>query len=239
MNLKRHFTETKILGAVVLIMLALGFLGSDAAASETHGQSRTGDVSQIEISAEDIELAMNKVLVGMDALDDYWKRIFAESELRYSTPEVYYYYEPIETACGLLTLENAFYCRTENAIYLDIYFFTRMMKIVGAQYGTDGDMAVITVLAHEWGHSVQAQTQNYWGLPMLNELGADCFAGAFVGEARRLGYIEPGDSEEARLILALSGDDAPWYSPYAHGSPKRRVASFLEGFENGIGPCQA
>jgi uncharacterized protein len=239
MNWKRPFTGTKVLTYITLVLMFLSFLSSDAEAGTFDHYKQTEAAPPVEITEQDVKFAKEKVALGMRTLDDYWEQVFKNSRMPYSSPDVYYYYRPVETDCGVIPMENAVFCGRDNSIYFDIYFFTRMMKAVGNELGTDGDMAVITVLAHEWGHSVQAQTNNFWRLPMLNELGADCFAGAFVGNADRLGYIEHGDSEEALLTLAVGGDDAPWYAPGAHGSPSRRMNSFKEGFNHGLAPCQA
>lgn len=239
MRSQKIITENKIWIFVALGLILLAFAGSDAQAKTFDADTETASPTSIDITQADVNLAKQKVLLGINTLDTYWQEIFTNSGYRYNSPQVYYYDEPVRTSCGTIPVSNAVYCPLNNSIYFDLLFFTRMMKAVGKQYGTDGDMAIITVLAHEWGHAVQSQTNNFWQLPLMNELGADCFAGAFVGNASRLGYIEKGDSEEALLTLAIGGDNAPWYAPQAHGSAKQRMKSFSNGFSNGLTPCVA
>lgn len=239
--IKKYITENRVLELMALALMVLGLLGLNVKAEtlEVHNHNLPTNAENIDITEADVKYAKDKVVMGMRVIDDYWKQAFRNGNLRYSSPEVYYYYQPIQTGCGTISMENGFYCSADNSIYLDIYFFTRMMKAVGDEFGTDGDMAIITVLAHEWGHAVQAQTNNFWKVNMLNELGADCFAGAFVGYSQSLGYIENGDAEEALMTLYIGGDNLPWYAPQSHGSSQNRIDSFQRGFSEGIAPCQA
>ena len=46
-----------------------------------------------------------------------------------------------------------------------------------------GDFAIPLVLAHEWGHAIQARS-NFTARTVTRELQADCFAGAWAKHAQ-------------------------------------------------------
>ncbi len=133
---------------------------------------------------------------------------------------------------------NAFYCPPDKTIYYDD-------ALLRGFYNDPGDYAAVTVLAHEWGHSIQddlgikkqaAGGQNY---TIQTELQADCFAGAFARHILELGYLEEGDLEEGGEALLKGGDPRSfkWFDPQAHGKPFQRGAYFNKGWEGGIQPC--
>jgi uncharacterized protein len=102
------------------------------------------------------------------------------------------YVEPIKTPCGPTVPENALYCPTDNSIYYDLRFFRTM-------YDDIGRYALRYVLAHEWGHHVQAlvgvRATGTGGWTIHKELQADCLAGMFAEWADTRGQPEgTGDS---------------------------------------------
>ncbi|MCJ7726395.1 MAG: neutral zinc metallopeptidase, partial [Acidimicrobiia bacterium] len=105
-----------------------------------------------------------------------------------------------------------------------------------------GDFAVALVLAHEWGHAVQARG-SIGGLGIMLELQADCFAGAWAGHVSAgesdLLALQPGDLDEAMAGYLLFRDP-PGPSPGepdAHGSAFDRVNAFQDGFFGGATAC--
>ena len=69
---------------------------------------------------------------------------------------------PDATTCGdhddaASWRNNAFYCPTDQTITYDIDWFAELCR-------TAGVLAPIGVLAHEWGHHVQAQTEGQLGV---------------------------------------------------------------------------
>jgi predicted metalloprotease len=107
------------------------------------------------------------------------------------------------------------------------------MKNVGERLGTDGDMAAVNILAHEWGHAMQQVLGISHSATKPHELQADCFAGAFANHAYQQGYIEEGDIEEAQMGMAQVGD-----ARNSHGTPKERLDAFSKGYESGVGVCR-
>jgi uncharacterized protein len=94
-----------------------------------------------------------------------------------------------------------------------------------------GDFALVTVMAHEFGHHRQAEL----GLlgrrdipPIRLELGADCYAGQFAQWAKNAGRLEPGDLNEGTFISMTAGQQG---NPATHGDGPQRAGAFLHGFE--------
>lgn len=182
-------------------------------------------------------LTMDQIidLVARD-LDAFWSETFASGGFEYRIPEdISTYNMQLRTACGIAELWNAFYCSRDHSIYLD-------RNLLAREYKSYGDFAPATILAHEWGHAMQAQMGllrgQYYTISI--ELQADCFAGAWARHAENdsdVIVLEPGDIEEGAESLFLKGDDLPWFDPRAHGTGEQRHASFLRGYEFGVAAC--
>lgn len=134
----------------------------------------------------------------------------------------------IATGCGLADADGGpFYCPADDTIYLSTEFAAAVLAAFG-------DMAVVAVLAHEYGHNVQAET----GLLGLDgeavEAQADCFGGAYAADAQARGLLEPGDEAEARAVTRAAGDTLA-SSP--QGTPEEREAAWSAGFEGGVAAC--
>ena len=108
-----------------------------------------------------------------------------------------------------------------------------------------GPATIGIVLAHEYGHAIQARTgaldQN---LPTVTtEQQADCIAGAWAGRAAAgLAPGVPFDDGDVRagLISMISVQDPVGTDPNAsggHGSGFDRVGAFQVGFQNGLARC--
>lgn len=135
---------------------------------------------------------------------------------------------------------NAFYCQDGDFVIYDDSFLL-------PQLDQDPGRAVIgVVLAHEWGHAIQARLGLFDGsLPTTTvELQADCFAGAWTahlaaGENPALPF---GDADiQVGLAGMITVADQPGTtnenSFQAHGSAIARVGSFQEGFRFGVSRC--
>ena len=141
--------------------------------------------------------------------------------------------EPIDPE---VYFDNAFYCRPGDYIAWDAE------GLFPSLWTEFGDFTVAMVLAHEWGHAVQARA-DVTGLTIMTELQADCFAGAWADHIARgegLLRLNPGDLEEA-MAGYLVFRDPPGTSlsdPAAHGSAFDRVNAFRDGFFNGPEQCR-
>jgi len=130
---------------------------------------------------------------------------------------------------------NAFYCSTKDVVAWDA---EGLLPTPQKKYG---DFVIPVVMAHEWGHAVQARS-NFTARTLTKELQADCFAGAWSRHAKDDGVFEV---TAADLDMALAGvldlRDTPGTSnidPNAHGSGFDRVSAFQDGFDNGAGKCK-
>ena len=208
-------------------------------------------VSNVDDRCPDSKENLNKIFDTdgcPDTLDDlireaeehingFWQEVFDNGGVEYFPPtEIVPYTRPIQTACGAATLNTAFYCRRSHGIYLDYNFLAEQLY-------TDGDFAPVTILAHEWGHLIQAnlgilQSDAFFTIEI--ELQADCLAGAWAFRAAQDKRLEEGDLDEAAVSLFKAGDDinTPWFDPRAHGQPEQRIQAFNTGFESGIAACE-
>jgi predicted metalloprotease len=181
-------------------------------------------------------------------VDRFWAGAFAARDRPYDPPDDLVGFDgPIRTDCGWAAPREvaAFYCPADETIYYAVAF----RALVESQVG---DFGWVTVVAHEWGHHVQAElglleeaardpddAEDGALLPIELELQADCLAGAYTRDAERVEWLDPGDIEEALFLTGVAGDPAgtAWTDPEAHGSERQRVAAFLAGYEAGIGGC--
>jgi predicted metalloprotease len=201
--------------------------------------NKTEFSNSMDITQIDVDLMWEKVQLGIQLIDQFWQVKFNQNGISnyYRRPQVEYYTSPVSTGCGQAEMGNAFYCATDHTIYFDAIFFTKLMKSVGDANGTDGDMAIIFVLAHEWGHAVQRLTGTSSETSIINESNADCTAGAFTLYAYQQGDLEKGDIEEAVSAISNFGDDLPFNEHGAHGDSSVRLSMFKRGVERGLPAC--
>jgi predicted metalloprotease len=132
---------------------------------------------------------------------------------------------------------NAFYCPSGKFVaWDDQQLFPRLDNQFGA-------FLLGLVLAHEWGHVVQDQTDTT-GPTALLELQADCFAGAWVRhlqqDATSAIKVHPADLTSA-LGGYLTFRDPPGTNPTgqgAHGDAFDRVGAFQDGVTGGAQRCK-
>jgi hypothetical protein len=165
-------------------------------------------------------------------IDAFWERESEAHGWKYVTPKnVRGYTERIRTACGLTILGNAFYCVRSNSIYFDLNLLQRYFTTVG-------DFAPATVIAHEWGHVIQASTGSKFDTNAEAELQADCFAGVYSRDAVSRGLIDEEDADDIAGFLAKLGDRrTARSSSRAHGTPRQRAAAFMSGYTKGVDTC--
>jgi hypothetical protein len=143
---------------------------------------------------------------------------------------------------------NAAYCDNSNSINWDRSDQTGMLP-VGRKYF--GEMAVVGVLAHEYGHAIQNRAElPEIGNTLVAEQQADCFAGVYlrwVAEGHSPHFtLSTGDSPYGlNYLLAgilamrdpLSTPGNPVLIPNPHGSGLDRVGALQVGFEQGTDSC--
>ncbi|HTY27560.1 MAG TPA: neutral zinc metallopeptidase, partial [Mycobacterium sp.] len=131
---------------------------------------------------------------------------------------------------------NAFYCSTEDDVAWDS---ENLLPELQSKFG---DFVIPIVLAHEWGHAVQARS-NFTARTVTKELQADCFAGGWAKHAQAKGVFKANSAElDTALAGILELRDSPGTSkidPSAHGSGFDRVGAFQDGYDNGPDACKA
>lgn len=100
-----------------------------------------------------------------------------------------------------------------------------------AELYAEGPGVATTVLAHEWGHHVQALTV----IPeesLQRELQADCYAGVYLAPTQEeINDITAAEASLRRLVEAGNEEyrQSAWFDISEHGSPGMRWVSFIIG----------
>ncbi len=173
------------------------------------------------------------------SLEEYWAQALPEAfGVEFTPPSRYVYYRPEEgpgPRCGdqQAPAKNAFYCPVGDFIAWD------ESGLIIPYYVQQGDFAAAFVLAHEFGHAMQARLPQRERLTVLSELQADCFAGAWARHVSDQGYLEAGDLDEATFAVLAARDvpGTPFTDPRAHGTGFERSRAFSDGYGDGPRAC--
>ena len=189
----------------------------DAVPAADNSDSRTGDER-----------------TAVQVVNAFWERWFADRGRRYVPPDVEggYIGNRGPTCSGEPSVPgNAYYCPSQNFLAWD-------ENLMRAGYTQIGDAWVYLVIAHEWGHAIQAQLPNRLVSQAL-ELQADCLAGAALQGAADQGLvrIEQGDEQEIAETLSAVADDYPWTDESSHGDAQQRTSAFDQGVSGGVDSC--
>jgi hypothetical protein len=122
------------------------------------------------------------------------------------------------------------YCRPGDFLAWDSGLMARGYK--------DGDAWPYLVIAHEWGHAIQARIGKTL-TSTASELQADCLAGATLFGAAADGDLifEAGDQRELASALSTLADETSWTNSADHGDPFERIGSFDQGRLHGLSAC--
>ncbi len=205
------------------------------------------------LTAEEEQLAefSGKILASTE---DVWTAVFRKMGKKYTPPRMVLFTGSVQTGCGGATSQvGPFYCSADQALYIDLSFFSSMKR----QLGADGDFAYAYVIAHEVGHHVQnllgtlsevnavrarssEAVANEYSVRL--ELQADFYAGIWgYHESEMFGSLEKGDLEEALHCATKIGDDwlqkqARGYSvpeSFTHGTSAQREKWLKKGLTTG------
>jgi predicted metalloprotease len=218
---------------VVAILVTLAGPGSGSAVAESGRYS-----ADVDTSIADIQQFWSSELpdtYGVDYESIPSSRLFAYSSSnpppacdgsgRGTTP-----YEEVQG--------NAFYCSAGDFVAWDEQSLLPKLR------NQFGDFAVALVLAHEWGHAIQARTDTQLGATVYLEMQADCFAGAWTqhiadGTDTSL-HLAAGDLDTAlggylvfRDPVGTDGGQSG-----AHGNAFDRVSAFQDGYRDGVSACR-
>jgi len=166
-------------------------------------------------------------------------------------PPVTVYTEPITTGCGSLDEVNAVYCAADQ----HIYYAKPLYKIFPADQ-QKAPFVVEAVLAHEFGHTIQARTgilisSMAWEQKASAseakvysrrlEVQADCFSGMFTVAVGGASGLNNNDLANLQDVMYNLGDDVlTGKANYDgdHGLGKSRKKWFTTGQQNSLmGKC--
>ncbi len=135
----------------------------------------------------------------------------------------------VTTPCGDFGGYNAYYCSGNQRIYFD----TQLYQIL-----PDRDYSLDLIMAHEYGHAVQARTGIFWSAVVrVNqtsstakakeywrrlELQADCFAGIGMNALAEHTGIDAADRKGFGDVMKAIADDTILGTIEEHGSAKAR-----------------
>lgn len=259
------------IGLLIVAFLASQFLGVDLTGLVS-GMDQGQQTQQQEVeggglaeqcqTGADANQQIDCRMVGVqNSLADYWETESAAVGVTYEQPGFILYEGQTSSACG--TESNAvgpFYCPGDSSMYVDTSFFQLLTSQLGAK---EGPLAEMYVVAHEWGHHIQHQMGVFDNTNRTDtgptsdgvgiELQADCFAGAWLGEAANtqtdegVTLLDPPTREQVNVALSAAsavGDDhiqgqQGQVNPesFTHGTSEQRVNWFVTGYEKGTQSC--
>lgn len=258
-------------GAVGVIVIALisQFLGVDVSGILGGGGIGGGQQEESQLSDEcqtgaDANASVDCRMGGAySSLDAYWAEELPALGADYTSPADFIIFDQqTNTGCGAATSATGpFYCPPDQTIYIDTSFYNELRDRFGA---SGGPLAEMYVVAHEWGHHIQALTgimdrADRSGTGPASdsvriEVQADCFAGAWVAaasdteDAKGVAFLKPVTQQEiddALSAAAAVGDDriqeaaTGQVNPEAwtHGSAEQRQRWFMTGYQSGPSAC--
>ncbi|MBO9046473.1 neutral zinc metallopeptidase [Curtobacterium flaccumfaciens pv. flaccumfaciens] len=197
-----------------------------------------------------------------ESLDTYWTSEARSLGISYTAPEFFLFQDSTDTSCGQASAATGpFYCPPDRAVFLDTAFYDDLQS----QYGSSGGpLAQMYVVAHEWGHHIQQLQGSFANTDRSGtgassgsvrvELQADCYAGAWVGDAATTKdangetFFEPITRTQITDALSAAsavGDDSIQEratgrvdpDSFTHGSSEQRQRWFLRGYQQGATSC--
>ncbi len=236
--------RTWVAAVAAVVLLVAGCGGGAKSQSAAQGEKKDGapDTSTVKIDG-DASAPVNKIAIEAIAdLEKYWAEQYPKLyDKEFEQIAGGYYAVTEESPAPPCTTEaaevagNAFYCSTEDVVAWDAQ---GLLPELQDKYG---EFVIAVVMAHEWGHAVQARS-HFTARTVTSELQADCFAGAWSRHAQDDNVF---DINAANLDSALAGvldlRDTPGTSkidPNAHGSGFDRVSAFQDGYDNGLDKCK-
>ena len=180
-----------------------------------------------------------------------WEPPVTSAGFQLPRPPVYVYDQPIRTACGVMKEVNAAYCAGDQRVY-----YAQPLLRAFPTSVQQTPYAAETIIAHEFGHAVQARTgilisEAAWeqnsGEADANafsrrlEVQADCWSGQFINSVGTSVGLDDNDVQQLSLLFYSIGDDQLSGDPSIegnHGHGDSRRSWFLEGIgTTSMGAC--
>ncbi|MFC0623538.1 neutral zinc metallopeptidase [Kribbella deserti] len=179
-------------------------------------------------------------------LNNVWVGKIRAAGKTFTKPTLVVHEKGVNSACGFIPANNAYYCSGSRGIYIPWKRYLNMWKNNGAGYARAYAMQII---AHEYGHHVQAMTgilqashyrQVYVHKTSAKkleenrrmELQASCFSAAYLGADRAYFPMTGSIYTNWRWMVANMGDDAVAGGPRDHGSKSSHNWWSLRGYNN-------
>ncbi|MGB8859907.1 MAG: neutral zinc metallopeptidase [Ilumatobacteraceae bacterium] len=237
-----------VLLAAMFLPKLLGAGGTSQAASLPSGSSAGSSTGQCVTDLEQIVCGVT------NDVQDYWVKALPKYfGTDYEVTETVWFTGGTNTGCGQASSDTGpFYCPADHLVYIDLEFMQQLEKML---IGNTSDLAEQYILAHEYGHHVQnllgdnAKVQqasqndpsraNQYSVAL--ELQADCYAGAWVGDANSRGLLDNAtEIQEAIKAAEGVGDDRIQQrtqgridpESWTHGSAEQRKTWFMTGFNS-------
>jgi hypothetical protein len=176
-------------------------------------------VTSIDLSAASEAELQSHMSDVVACLMRVWDPTVTKAGFEMPRPPVVVYSASISTSCGKLPMMNAAYCGSDQKIY----YATDLPQAIPS--GLRSSRFIVEVIvAHEFGHAVQARTgiltaahgladaattdaeSNEWS--RRTELQADCFAGLFIRSVSKSAGISQQDLDNVAALMTAFGDDA-------------------------------
>jgi predicted metalloprotease len=239
-------------GLVILIIsLLLGGNPFEGGSTDEYGSAYQDQPSAVTTPEDDQEVQF--VDVVLNDTQTVWDELFLQQGSRYIDPRLVVFTDSYQSGCGFASAATGpFYCPADSKVYIDLSFF----KELDTRFEASGDFAKAYVIAHEVGHHVQhlmgttdkvdqargrLSEKEVNALSVKLELQADFYAGVWAHYEKQMGFLDPGDIEEALQAANAIGDDrlqkqSQGYvvpDSFTHGTSKQRMYWFKKGYETG------
>jgi len=219
----------------------------------------TGDFSHCQTGEDANQFVDCRIIATAESLDAVWAELLPASGVEYVQPQLVVFGDQVSTGCGSASSAvGPFYCPADQTAYFDTSFFSVLVDQFGS---SGGPLAQEYVVAHEFGHHVQAQLGLLDGVQadpsgaesaaVRSELQADCLAGVWAGYAATtpdpdtgvpfLEQLTDADVADALSAAASVGDDRIQETAqgrtdpetYTHGTSEQRQRWFTTGYTGG------
>ena len=220
----------------------LGEMGPPAPNANSANDAISQHISQCTIEKANTD-TICRIVGTVDSLNTVWPQLLPG----YTAPRTKIFSGAVNTACGpASSAMGPFYCPADRTAYFDPSFFDTLKRMGGS----NGPLAQMYVVAHEYGHHVQNLTGALQkGNRMGNngsvrvELQADCLAGVWAAHADKGpdAMLAPLTQDQIASVIQTAkaiGDDTSQGSNsnpegWTHGSAQQRSRWFSIGYQSG------
>jgi len=172
-----------------------------------------GPIDVTEASDAELETHLNNL---MECLVRVWQPPVEGANWQIVRPSVTVYGEKVQTKCGEAGI-NASYCAADQ----QVYFSNQLVRLLPA--AGDNKWVAYVIMAHEFGHAIQARTgilisahalgaeakdeKKQLEMSRRTEVQADCLSSMFLRSVSRSLEIQQSDLEGIEATYRAIGDD--------------------------------